>query len=375
MLHIFEGKEAVIKMIIKRLRPMRHVSRTHWVAFDWMLDRINPDRKIQIKYVDTKNQLADILTKAVSHVMSGTIFSICSISAIWALPMQEGTGEEIIEAKWRPTMNLVSKTVASSPTAQSSSASNCLGTPQSTWSKLESYRSCAETCRQRFESKWRSIEFSSAAVRCKTESQRGEICCNRNKPNGWYTHPWPRTTWLSDRAVQLSTAKVYVFFDSAMHLPGDTLHLARATFWTTKCPTDWLSRRDSVLKIGTLDLGVEKKELSKNRLRWNGRISLWKKQLNTWITSSSRHASTWDTMEVVPLCSIKILSSQTARSRPFTFMTWGIPSRTRWFKEKLDGWYRVSFQKHPFVGSHAVANRPSPWCPCTSTRRIPGSVV
>ena len=41
MLHIFEGEEAVIKMIIKGLRPLRHVSRTHWVAFDWMLDRIN----------------------------------------------------------------------------------------------------------------------------------------------------------------------------------------------------------------------------------------------------------------------------------------------------------------------------------------------
>ena len=42
---------------------MRHVSRTHRVALDWLLDRINLDPKIQIKYIDTKNQLADILTK------------------------------------------------------------------------------------------------------------------------------------------------------------------------------------------------------------------------------------------------------------------------------------------------------------------------
>ena len=42
---------------------MRHVSRTHRVALDWLFDRINLDPKIQIKYIDTKNQLADILTK------------------------------------------------------------------------------------------------------------------------------------------------------------------------------------------------------------------------------------------------------------------------------------------------------------------------
>ena len=38
---------------------MRHVSRTHRVALDWLFDRINLDSKIQIKYIDTKNQLAD----------------------------------------------------------------------------------------------------------------------------------------------------------------------------------------------------------------------------------------------------------------------------------------------------------------------------
>ena len=42
-----------------RSPTMRHVSRTHRVA----LDSINLDPKIQIKYTDTKNQLADMLTK------------------------------------------------------------------------------------------------------------------------------------------------------------------------------------------------------------------------------------------------------------------------------------------------------------------------
>ena len=42
---------------------MRHMSGTHRVAVDWLFDRINLDPKIQIKYIDTKNQLADIPTK------------------------------------------------------------------------------------------------------------------------------------------------------------------------------------------------------------------------------------------------------------------------------------------------------------------------
>ena len=64
ILYVFEDNEAVIKMIIKGRNPtMRHVSRTHRVALDWLFDRINLDSKIQIKYIDTKNQLADILTK------------------------------------------------------------------------------------------------------------------------------------------------------------------------------------------------------------------------------------------------------------------------------------------------------------------------
>ena len=63
LLYVFEDNEAVIKMIIKGRSPtVRHVSRTHRVAFDWLFDRINLDPKIQIKYIDTKNQLADILT-------------------------------------------------------------------------------------------------------------------------------------------------------------------------------------------------------------------------------------------------------------------------------------------------------------------------
>ena len=58
--YVFEDNEAVIKMIIKgRRATMRHVSRTHRVALDWLFDRISFDPKIQIKYIDTENLLAD----------------------------------------------------------------------------------------------------------------------------------------------------------------------------------------------------------------------------------------------------------------------------------------------------------------------------
>ena len=46
LLYVFEDNEAVIKMIIEGRSPtMRHVSRTHRVALDWLFDRINLDTK------------------------------------------------------------------------------------------------------------------------------------------------------------------------------------------------------------------------------------------------------------------------------------------------------------------------------------------
>ena len=88
LLYVFEDNEAVIKMIIKgRSSTMRHVSRTDRVALDWLFDRIKLDPKIQIKYIDTKNQLADILTKEILHVMNGIIFCVRSTFAISVLPI------------------------------------------------------------------------------------------------------------------------------------------------------------------------------------------------------------------------------------------------------------------------------------------------
>ena len=129
LLYVFEDNEAVIKMIIKGRSPtMRHVSRTHRVPLDWLFDRINLDPKIQIKYIDTKNQLADISTKGnftrdewnhlvclfnISHFSS----TVCSAAMPKRAPQE--SGEERITAKSTPMMNLSARmpSVVSSSTS------------------------------------------------------------------------------------------------------------------------------------------------------------------------------------------------------------------------------------------------------------------
>ena len=130
LLYVFEDNEAVIKMIMKGRSPtMRHVSRTHRVALDWLFDRINLDPKIQIKYIATKNQLADILTKGNftrdewNHLLclfNVSHFSSAVCTAAMAKRAQQGSGEERVTAKSRPIMNLTART----PSFVSSSASS-----------------------------------------------------------------------------------------------------------------------------------------------------------------------------------------------------------------------------------------------------------
>ena len=119
LLYVFEDNEAVIKMIMKSRSPtMRHVSRTHRVALDWLFDRINLDSKIQIKYIDTKNQLADILTKGnftrdewnhLFNLSNISHFSSAAYTAAMAKRTQQGSGEERVTAKSRPMMNLTAR--------------------------------------------------------------------------------------------------------------------------------------------------------------------------------------------------------------------------------------------------------------------------
>ena len=137
MLYVFEDDEAVIKMMINGRSPtMRHVSRTHRVALDWLCDRINLE--LQIKHVDTKNQLADIPTKGsftrdewnhllrlfnISHLSSlrcTNSFSLISCITM-AKRIQEQKEEERVVSKSRPAvMNMSSYLMSSSSSAASS---------------------------------------------------------------------------------------------------------------------------------------------------------------------------------------------------------------------------------------------------------------
>ena len=145
MLYIFDANEAVIKMIIKGRSPtVRHVSRTHIVALDWLIGRINLDPKIKIRYVESKNQLADILTEGLvtrdewNHLLclfnislfscqNCAEFNSQSCSESMAKRLQEGDYDERVVAKSKPIRHLVSRSSAKPSTTPSLTVSSSLG--------------------------------------------------------------------------------------------------------------------------------------------------------------------------------------------------------------------------------------------------------
>ena len=78
---------------------MRHVSRTHRVALDWLFDGINLDPKIQIKYIDTKNQLADILSKG-NFTRDEWNHLLCLFNQAISVP-------QCALKQWRPDLNTI----------------------------------------------------------------------------------------------------------------------------------------------------------------------------------------------------------------------------------------------------------------------------
>ena len=141
-------------MIIKGRSPtMRHVSRTHRVALDWSFDRINLDPQIPIKYIDTKNQLADILTKGNftrdewNHLLClSNISRFSSTNCLEAMSKRtrEDAGEERVTAKSKPMTNLVSRCRVRDPNVLASTASESPGKtrhesqiPLSSWNEQQ----------------------------------------------------------------------------------------------------------------------------------------------------------------------------------------------------------------------------------------------
>ena len=188
LLYIFEDNEPVIKMIIKGRSPtMRHVSRTHRVALDWLFERINLDPKIQIKYIDTKNQLADILTKVnftrdewnhLLCVFNVSHFSSTNCLEVMSKRTQEDAGEERVTAKSKPMMNLVSRCNARDPNVLASTASESPGKtrsesqiPLSSWNEQQPRTgrpvmgaSSSDYSEWNIDEKWSSQEWKSGEM-------------------------------------------------------------------------------------------------------------------------------------------------------------------------------------------------------------------
>ena len=133
LLYVFEDNEAVIKMIINGRSPtMRDVSRTHRVALDWLFDRIILGPKIQNKYIDTKNHLADLLTTGNftrdewNHLLclfNISHFSSTNCSEVMSKRTQKDAGEETVSAKSKLMRNLVSRCSERNPDVLASTAS------------------------------------------------------------------------------------------------------------------------------------------------------------------------------------------------------------------------------------------------------------
>ena len=63
---ILEDNDAVIKLILKgRSMALRHIARVHRIDLDWLIARVRGDPGIDIKFIGTKYQIADILTEAI----------------------------------------------------------------------------------------------------------------------------------------------------------------------------------------------------------------------------------------------------------------------------------------------------------------------
>ena len=201
---------------------MRHVSRTHTVALDWLFDRINLDPKFQIKYIDTKNQLADILTKGNftrdewNHL--ACLFNISRFSSTvcpegMAKRTRQDSGEERVTAKSRPMMSLIAR----APSTLSSSASESPGKKsyESQSAKAEKDDRTGQPVVGRdasHESKHHHKQF--------VESSYSAPCSRWDDDHAWSSQEWKADKSMDDRTEQpvvTSWAGTHEFQSSFSH--------------------------------------------------------------------------------------------------------------------------------------------------------------
>ena len=213
---VFEDNESLMRMVINGRSPtMRHVSRTHRVALDWLSDSNNLDSKIQIRYTDTKHHLADMLTSRnvtrdewnnLRHLFNISHFSslccaqnsnLISYTKKMAKRAHEHKEGDRIVAKSKPTaMNLTSTVSTSSSSVKQSDPVEEPGDTQSI--NRETWRDGKKKLNTR-----RSVESSRKAERCipwrvdswsRWENRPRQIVRNhgsfRNLNDGAITRKW-----------------------------------------------------------------------------------------------------------------------------------------------------------------------------------------
>ena len=206
LLYVFEDNEAVIKMIIQGRSPtMRHVSRTTELLLIGCSIESTWTQKIQIKYIDTKNQLADMLTKGnftpdewkhllclfdISH------FNSTDCSEVMSKRTQEDSGEERATAKSKPMMNLI----ATAPSTLSSSASESPGkrsyesqSPLSAKAKIHDRTGKPVVCRDTSHEQGHHHQF--------VESTHSASYWEGDDDKAWSSQEWKAPS-MCDRAVQ-----------------------------------------------------------------------------------------------------------------------------------------------------------------------------
>ena len=112
---MFEDNEAVIKMIMKGRSPtMKHFPELIELLLICCSIELILTQKNQIKYIDTKNQLKDIITKKnftrdewnhLLYLFNMNHFSFIACIAAKGKRVQQRSGEERVTAKSRPMMN------------------------------------------------------------------------------------------------------------------------------------------------------------------------------------------------------------------------------------------------------------------------------
>ena len=180
---------------------LRHVSRTHMVALDSLFDRCNLDSEIQIRYIDTKHQLADMLTKGnftrdesnnLLHLFNISHFSsLCYTQNFSSISCPKTMAKRIQEEK-EDRIVAESKPTAMNPTSTVSTSSSSVNHPIASKSPGILTRGQEELQTRR------RVEFSRKAERCcglmaevavkLAATSKSQESCGFSESESWSNH-------------------------------------------------------------------------------------------------------------------------------------------------------------------------------------------